>query len=520
MEDNLVQIETLVIELLLIVSLVAIGVQYLRVPYTVALVGVGLLIGLAQPLVAELTGPIQLDLTPELILALFVPPLIFEAAFNLDVEQLRRNLPAVLLMAVPGVVVTMFIVGGIVAATTTLALPVALVFGALIAATDPVAVVAMFRSLGVPRRLAVLVEGESLLNDGTAIVIFNVVLAVAVTGQFSIGQSIMDFVRVVIGGLVIGLGLGAVIQAIIARVDNHLIETTLTTVLAFGAYLLAERFHFSGVLAVVAAGLLNGNLGGQGMSPTTRIILDNFWEYVAFLANSLLFFLIGLELDAAALLEHGPSILVAIIAVLIARVLVVYVFSWMVNRSGEPIPMRWQHVLAWGGLRGAISLALVLSLPTALGGDRAVLTTLTFGVVLFTLFVQGTTIGPLLRWLGVVNTSELHQEYETSRARLITLQNSEKHMQGLRQRGAISSYAWERIQPDLHQETEAATDKLRSLLEDYPELAELELRTARAEMLRSQRSVLLDLRRNGVISEEVFEQMAVSIDELLEDLQA
>src|SRR5512143_1083862 len=285
--------ETLIIELLLIVSLVAIGVQRLRVPYTVALVIVGLLLTFQSAL--------QVELTPELILALFVPPLVFEAAFHLNYAELRRNLPAILVLAIPGVILSMLIVGGLLAWLTPLSFPMALVFGALISATDPVAVVALFRSLGLPKRLGILVEGESLLNDGTAIVIFNLVLVVALTGQFNVVEGMADFLRVSAGGGVGGLVLGWLISRLIARIDDYLIETTLTTVLAFGAYLLAERLRFSGVLAVVAAGLINGNIGPQGMSPTTRIVLVNFWEYVAFLANSLVFLLIGLQVNVAAL---------------------------------------------------------------------------------------------------------------------------------------------------------------------------------------------------------------------------
>ncbi len=184
--------ETLIIELLLIASLVAIAVQRFRIPYTVALVVVGLLITLQSPL--------QIELTPELILALFVPPLVFEAAFHLNFRDLQRSLPAILLLAVPGVIITTLIVGGILKFGTQLSFPVALVFGALIAATDPVAVVALFRTLGVPKRLAVLIEGESLFNDGTAIVIFNLMLVVAVTGHFNLLESLGNFLRVSIGG--------------------------------------------------------------------------------------------------------------------------------------------------------------------------------------------------------------------------------------------------------------------------------------------------------------------------------
>jgi len=219
--------ETHIIELLLIASLVAIVVRRLHIPYTVALVVVGLFLTTQSPL--------NFELTPELILALFVPPLVFEAAFHLNLTELRRNLTSILLMAVPGVLLTTLIVGGIVSFGTGLALPIALVFGSLVAATDPVAVVSLFRLLGVPKRLSVLVEGESLLNDGTALVLFNLMLAIVITGEFNLLSGVLEFIKVSLGGIMLGLLLGWIISRLISRIDDYLIEITLTTVLAYGS---------------------------------------------------------------------------------------------------------------------------------------------------------------------------------------------------------------------------------------------------------------------------------------------
>ena len=257
-------------------------------------------------------------------------------------------------------------------------------------------------------------KGESLFNDGTAIVVFNLVLAIALTGSFHPVAGIADFLRVSAGGLAVGFVFGWLVARLIARIDDYLIETTLTTVLAFGAYLLAERLHFSGVLAVVAAGLVNGNLGPQGMSPTTRIVLFNFWEYVAFLANSLVFLLIGLQVNMPTLLANWQPVLWAIAAVLASRAAVTYGLGWINNRVTEPIPWRWLHVLNWGGLRGAIALALALSLPATLGPDRELVRVMAFGVVLFTLLVQSVTMKPLLRRLGIAARDPIQIEYETA----------------------------------------------------------------------------------------------------------
>lgn len=507
--EQFLQAETLTIELLLIAALVAIAVQRLRIPYTVALVVVGLIITYQSPL--------ALNLTPELILTIFVPPLVFEAAFHLHLAEIRRNLAGILLLAVPGVLVTMLLVGAIMAGAGVLSWPIALVFGALISATDPVAVVAVFRVIGVPKRLAVLVESESLFNDGTAIVLFNLVLAIAITGQVDAVAGIVDFMRVSAGGIAVGVVLGWLTSYLIGRVDDYLIEITLTTVLAFGAYLVAERLDFSGVLAVVSAGIIAGNFGPQGMSPTTRIVLFNFWEYVAFLANSLVFLLIGLQVNIPVLAAAWQPVVWAIVAVLVARVVVVYGFSWLAGRLAEPIPVPWQHVLTWGGLRGAISLALALSLPTALGDSVPLLRTMAFGVVLFTLLVPGLTMGRLIRHLKIVTRGAGQVEYEMRHARLTALRVADARLDRLHAEGLLSTPTWENLKPLVTRDAAQLADSVRSVLATDPGLAAEELDTGWRELIRAQRSAVQGLQRDGVISEDVFETLLVELDAQLQN---
>jgi CPA1 family monovalent cation:H+ antiporter len=507
--EQFLSTETLIIVLLLIVSIVAIGVRRLRIPYTVALVIVGLLITFQSSL--------KFELTPELILALFVPPLVFEAAFHLNFQELRRNLPAILLLAVPGVILTAFIVGGMLVFGIKMSLPIALVFGSLIAATDPVAVIALFRTLGVPKRLSVLIEGESLFNDGTAIVLFNLMLMVGLTSQFNLLESVGKFFSVSIGGIIVGLVLGWLISLLITRVDNYLIETTLTTVLAFGSYLVAERLGFSGVLAVVAAGLVTGNISQKGMSPTSRIVIFNFWEYIAFLTNSLVFLLIGLQVNITALLASWQPILWAILAVFVARIIVVYGLSWLIKRLAEPIPLRWQHILNWGDLRGAISLALALSLPLTLGAERDLLRVMTFGVVLFTLLVQSTTMTPFIRWLKIITRSEAQVEYELQHARLTALRSSVSRLDRLHNDGMLSSHTWEKLKRFITREASSLAEKVRGMLLADPVLEAEELDTGWREMLRAQRSSLLSLRQDGVISDDVFERLSTEVDAQLSE---
>lgn len=511
--DRLVETETLIIELLLIVSIVAIVVRRLRIPYTVALVVVGLLITFQQQ--------VEIDLTPSLILALFVPPLIFEAAFHLEFRRLRDNLVPILALAIPGVVLTTIIVGAIVSFGVGVSFTSGLVFGALISATDPVAVVALFRAIGAPRRLVVLVEGESLFNDGTAIVVFNLVLAAAIAtvpetgGALTILSVLVEFLRVSIGGIVIGVGLGWAVSWLISRVDDYLIETTLTTVVAFGSYLVAERFHVSGVLAVVGAGIVCGNVGPRGMSPTTRIVLFNFWEYLAFIANSLIFLLIGLDVNIPQIIERIGPISLGVGAVVVSRVLVVYGLAALVNLRHQILSLSYQHVLFWGGLRGAIGLALAISLPVTFA-DRDLFLVMAFGVVLFTLLVQGTTMNSLLRRLGVIEHEPLALEYERRHGRLMAVLAARDRLSHLHRTGMLSTTAWQQIKEHLDTKVETASDAQQQLLRDQPILRAEELDDARREGLRAERATLTTLLSNGVISEEVYEELVTEVDSALD----
>lgn len=510
--------ETLIIELLLIVSLVALVVRRLRIPYTVALVVVGLLITFQQPL--------EIDLTPELILSLFIPPLVFEAAFHLNFKSLRENWLPIVALAVPGVLITTFIVGAIVSWGVGISLQSGLVFGALIAATDPVAVVSLFKALGAPKRLTTLVESESLFNDGTAIVIFKLLLVVALSAAvgssgepaqtFDYLSATVDFVRVSAGGLLVGIGLGWVIAQIIARVDDYLIETMLTTVLAFGAYLVAERFHVSGVLAVVAAGIITGNIGLKGMSPTTRIVLFNFWEFLAFVANSLVFLLIGLDVNLREIGANIVPITIALAAVLLSRALVVYGLTAVANlRLANKVSLAYRHILFWGGLRGAISLALALSLPAALA-DRDLLRVMTFGVVLFTLLAQGTTMQFLMRRLGLGVAPEIELEYERRHGRLIAAQAALSRIEELYNTNLFSLTLWQQYRPELVNQVDAALDAQNDLLQKHPELQLEESDDARREGLNAQRAALTKMLSSGLISDGIYEELVTEIDRAIE----
>jgi len=507
--EGFIEAETIIIELILVATLVAIVVGRIRLPYTVALVLVGLFISFQRP--------IDFEITPELIMALFVPPLIFEAAFHLEFRLLRQNLFPILILAVPGVLITTLLVGGIVAAGTTLTLSVAVVFGALIAATDPVAVIALFRALGVPRRLAVAMEGESLFNDGTAIVVFNIAVAAALSSAFDPLAGLFDFVEVALGGMMIGVALGWLTAQLIARIDEPLIVTSLTTLLPYGAYLVAERVHVSGVLAVVMAGLLSGNLGTPRVSPTTKIMLFNLWEYLAFLANSLVFLLIGLDVDLSQLWANRGSIAVAVVAVLLGRAAVIYGGSLLIQRRRTPphFPERWRHVLFWGGLRGAISLALALSLPITLA-ERETLQSMAFGTVLFTLLVQGTTIQFLLKRLGLTERPRHQVAQEANLGKFFAAQAGLHQLEDLHRQGLLPSGMWDGMQKDYVQTRQELAEEMELMFVEHPELERELLLQARREALQAERAALGEALRRGLLSAEVHEQLRTDIDLRLE----
>jgi CPA1 family monovalent cation:H+ antiporter len=505
MEVNIITIEEITVLLLLIASVVAVLARRLRIPYTVGLV----LIGLALSLLSST----QITVSPQIILALLVPPLIFEAAFHLRWEDLRRDFWLILLFAVPGVILTTLFVGGVVAWGTGLSIQMALVLGALVSATDPVAVVSLFRRLGVPRRLQVLLEGESLFNDGTAIVMFNLMLAIVLAGRFSLASGVRDFLTVAGGGVLIGVALGALVSQMIARIRDPLVETTLTTVLAFGSYLVAEYFHVSGVLAVAAAGITNGNAGPSGMSATTRLVVFNFWEYAAFIANSVVFLLIGLTFDLDVMVANWQAIIWAILAALAARAATIYGFS-LFRRE---IPGKWRHVLFWGGLRGAITLALALSLPETgpLAPARGSLQAMAFGVVLFTLLVQGSSTNWLIKRLKLIQRSQYQEEYELRHARFVAGRAAQDYVRRMAQRGLISEHTWQKLSPLLEQQNEALVDAIREVMVSDPAMEAEDLDTARREALRAQRSALRGLLRDGVISESSYVLLLDEVDSAL-----
>jgi CPA1 family monovalent cation:H+ antiporter len=387
------------VALLAVAAVTAIVVRRLRIPYSVALVLLGIVAGALLP-----AGSIQV--TPELVLLVLVPGLVFEAALRLELAELRRTFGWLVLLAAPGVLVSAAIVALILNLATGLPIELGMAVGAMVAATDPVAVIATFRNLGTPRRLATLVEGESLFNDGTALVLF-VVTVNAVRGTVTISETAGTVLITVASSIAIGLAAGWLASRLIKLVDDLSIELTISIAAAYGTYLLTDGLHQSGIIATVVAGVVIGTYGrAVGLSGRALEALDVVWELIAFVLTALAFLLLGLAISFGDLLGALPSIVWALVAIMVGRAVVVYGLlggaARLVRgrRPAAAVPMRWLHVLFWAGLRGAVAVAMALSLPSDFP-QRALLQEITFGVVLFTLFVQGTTAERLVARVGV-----------------------------------------------------------------------------------------------------------------------
>lgn len=384
------------VSFLIVAVVVALAARRLKLPYTVGLVAAGIALAGAR----LHTGPM---LTHDFIYLAVLPPLLFEAALNLHWQELKRDAVPVLVFSTAGVVISAAVVAGGMALLLAWPPGAALVFGVLIAATDPVAVIAMFKDLGITGRLRFLVESESLFNDGVAAVLFALALAFAQAQVPGVGAAALSLLLTAGGGVAVGLAVGGVALLLAGSTMDHLVSAAVTTIAAYGAFLLAEHLHASGVLATVSAGLLIGNVGLLGetrrraFSGREREFVLGFWDYAAFIANSVVFLMIGQTVAGVPFASLGIGALcIAVALVLLGRLLTVYPLSLAFARSRWAIPLAEQHVLWWGGLRGALALALALSLPRELpyAGQIRIAA---FGVVVFSVVLQVLAMPLLLR---------------------------------------------------------------------------------------------------------------------------
>jgi monovalent cation:H+ antiporter, CPA1 family len=379
--------------------LLALAARRLDLPHTVVLVLFGIAIG-------AFDQGRTLEVSPQLVLSVFLPGLVFEAALRIGVDDLRRSFIGISVLAIPGVVIAAALVGAFLGWAIGLPPALGFVVGAMVSPTDPAAVIATFKRLRTPRELATFVEAESLFNDGTGIVLFTIAVA-AVRSPVDPLSGVLLFVLVVAISAVIGAIGGLAGSKLITYTDDHLVELSTTIVVAYGTYLVADWLHLSGVVGTVVAGVVLSTYGRtHGMTARTIELLDEVWELIGFLLTAFLFLLVGLVISPDQLLGQLPPIAWAVAAILLARAVAVYVLVGPLSRVGRRIrlvprmPLAWLHVTFWSGLRGAVAVALALSLPADMP-QRALLQEIAFGVVLVTLLVQGTTAKLVVTRLGL-----------------------------------------------------------------------------------------------------------------------
>lgn len=510
--------ESVSIVLFSIATAVAIAVRRSRVPYTVALVLVGLGLGAFRAFEAP-------HLTKELLFTVFLPGLLFEAAFNLNAREFWRNRIAISALAIPGVIVAIALTGLIVtpvlrafALEQAFTLVYGLVFGALVAATDPIAVVGLFRTLNVPTRLATLVDGESLLNDGTAIVLLTLLLSYVGGSVRSPGSLVGQFVTIVGGGALVGGGIGFIASRVTSHVDDAMIEITITTIAAYSAFVIGEQFHFSGVIATVGAGMVCGSYGREiGMSASTRIAVDTFWDYIAFALNSIIFLLIGFEVSPSALLSSWRQILIAYLAVLAARAGVMLLVTALLRRTSERMPLSWSAVLTWGGMRGALSMVLALGLATDFP-HRDVLVTMTYGVVIMSLLIQGLTMPWLLRWFGLTSLERLGITYDVARTQVSIADGGVGEIERLAASHVAAPQLLDAIRKRYLRHEEEWRRQLQALHQREHSLAKEEAERTVRHLLHTERSQIAARWHEGLLRREAYDQLLASVDERLDRL--
>jgi len=487
-----------------------------RFPYTIAL----LLAGLAASIAGVEFG---VELSHDIILLLLLPPLLFEGAATTDLERFRANIVPILAFAIPGLIIAILLLGFIGQAAFGFPLLIALLFASMILPTDPVSVLALFEELGAPERLSTIVEGESLLNDGVGVVIFSALLAL-VTGPAS-SSAVFDAATVIdvtlgitvssLGGLFVGLATGYTVYRVMINLDEHMTEIVLTAILAYGSFLLAEHYlHVSGVIATVVAGLFIGNRGAEyAMSPQTKISIFNTWDTAAFIVNTFIFVAIGVKTPIHQLAAHWRLIAIAIVLVLAVRIVTVYPIATAVNQAiPSRISLAYQHVIVWGGLHASIPIALVLGLPLTLDNGapfpfREELRAMVFGVAAFSLIGQGLSMERLLNRLGVVTRTPAEELYELLVGRARAVDKALEAAEDLRSAGQLSPSVYEDFTTEYEREKGDLNEAIGQLLEERPEIRREELLIGERQILREEKSAIMDAIRAGVISDEVGEQL-------------
>jgi CPA1 family monovalent cation:H+ antiporter len=486
---------------LLGVGVIAAGLfRKLPVPYTVLLVILGVGLNALSGYWPGLEPLQQLRLTPELVFFVFLPILIFESGFSLNSRQLIKDIAPVTTLAVPALLISTMAIGSGLWLLSPMDLGVALLFGALISATDPVAVISLFKELGTPERLTVLVEGESLMNDATAIVVFSILLGIALhgtAGMADVGSGVLKFLEVFFGGIVVGGLFGVCAVWFLRRFHiSFSAVMMLSVILGYVSFILAEHeLHVSGVMAVVACAVMLAIFAMPRLPELANRMTRESWEFLGLVANTLLFIMVGLSVEFSSMVENLELIVVAIVLVQLVRAAIVYslvpVTTYLFKLPTVTLGER--HLMWWGGLKGGLAFAMVLSIPEGLA-QRQLLIDMTVGVVLFTLLVNASTIRPLIRWIGMDRLTD-DEKGELQHAIAIA-------------RASTDDVLEQFVQQDLFSpsDRDAVQSKMENVLETMrPDISgEMNLRYLHLNALRAEQRKLDELYSAGLFKQYIY----------------
>jgi CPA1 family monovalent cation:H+ antiporter len=400
-----------------------------------------------------------------------------------------------------------------------LPLPVAFTFAALMSATDPISVLSIFKSLGVTKKLTTLIEGESLINDGIAVVLFMIASTYLMSyfemGWAGVGSGFVLFIKFALGGICVGAAFGIVASYIIKTIDDYPFEITMSLLVFFGSFFTAELIHVSGVIAVVTAGLIFGNFGGSiGMSDVTKLNINSFWEVIAFIANSLIFLMVGLEINQIVLKGKWGMILLAILIVIVSRSIAVYSSLYFV----KTVPIKFKHILNWGGLKGSLSIALALSLPFDFAGRDDVLV-LAFSVVLFSLIGQGLTIKPLIKKLGILCDDERIVRYEEMVAQMYRYQKAISVWEEMKENSFLSEQTYSELKETYESKRDELQKQIEQLYVKHPEIKDGQVRRAKRNALYTEYQAIKELMSREIISKSVGKKNKKELLDKIEDIE-
>lgn len=501
--------------LLLVATVVALISRKLKIPYVIGLVIAGLL-------VTPDALPRSISLNPDVILNLFLPILIFEAAINSDLSRLRDTIRPIALLAGPGVLISAGITAVLLKSFLGLPWISASAVSVILTVTDTVSVIAAFKNVAVPSRLANIVENESLFNDGVALVLINIIITVLVQGSFSAQEALTQTLVAFIGGGILGLGLGYLCVGLFAQLDDSLSSILLTVAVSLGTFQIGQILGVSSAIAVVIAGLVIGNLGFRTTSATTKVTLLNFWEYAGFGVNTFIFLVLGITINPIVVIQTFPLAILAIISYQIGRIFSIYPLAYLLTFFDRPLPFRWQHVLIWGNVKGSLSMALAISLPSSLPFKDQVVTVV-FSTVLLSLLGQGLSLSWFVKKLKLSSPSILKQKIEKLQLNLITSKAAQKELNNLFESGSLSKSLYEEIFSRYQAKVATSEKQLRELYNQRTMAKNTEEKKYLDGVLRrlylAEKSAVTDAIRKSILNDDAGQPYLRELDEKLLSLK-